>query len=68
MPDKPAWHSISIEDTAGRLGANLTSGLSSVESADRLERFGRNVLAEPDGTAANENTKKEAHISCPFAS
>lgn len=48
MPDKPAWHSISIEETAGRLGANLTSGLSAAVASDRLERFGRNILAEPD--------------------
>jgi Ca2+-transporting ATPase len=48
MPEKTAWHSIDIATAAGQLGANLKSGLSSAESADRLERFGRNVLAEPD--------------------
>ena len=48
MPERTAWHSVDIDETARRLGADLKSGLSSAESAARLDRFGLNVLAEPD--------------------
>ena len=41
-----AWHTMSAEETARRLGTDLQRGLSQEEAARRLEQFGPNELAE----------------------
>ncbi len=43
---KPAWHTLSAEETARRFGADLDTGLSNKEAARRLEESGYNELQE----------------------
>nr|WP_255679624.1 calcium-translocating P-type ATPase, SERCA-type [Brevibacillus humidisoli] len=40
------WHLVTAEETAGRLGTDLTGGLSAAEVQKRQERFGPNQLTE----------------------
>jgi P-type Ca2+ transporter type 2C len=41
-----AWHNLEGREVLKRLNANLRSGLTSQEAAQRLDRFGPNVLQE----------------------
>jgi len=41
------WHSLSLEETAGRLNASLDHGLGRVEADRRHDTFGLNALLEP---------------------
>ena len=47
-----AWHSITVEEAAGRLGVRLERGLSSSEAEERLRRYGFNELMEAKGPSA----------------
>lgn len=44
------WHSISAQEAAARLETEQQRGLTSVEAARRLEKFGPNQLVEPPHT------------------
>jgi Ca2+-transporting ATPase len=41
----PPWHTAAINETAARLGSNLTEGLSSQEANARLAQAGPNILS-----------------------
>ncbi|MEN6519004.1 MAG: HAD-IC family P-type ATPase [Methanospirillum sp.] len=43
---EPSWYAMSVEEVAERLGVSPDRGLSSFETAARIERYGRNVLEE----------------------
>jgi len=43
------WHAKTVVDTAAALGADASAGLSSAESASRLEKYGPNRLAAKKG-------------------
>ena len=42
----PAWHAMAAEEVTGRLEVDPGTGLSSGEAVRRLQRYGRNRLAE----------------------
>jgi Ca2+-transporting ATPase len=50
MPDEapPAFHTLGPEEAAARLGVNPARGLSQVEAARRLARFGPNQMREAE--------------------
>ena len=50
-PDRP-WHMQSADEVAKALRANLTSGLTDAEAAERRGQFGPNALAEAQGRPA----------------
>jgi Ca2+-transporting ATPase len=39
-------HALAVDDVAGRLGTDIDDGLTAVEAATRLDRFGPNALSE----------------------
>ena len=43
------WHALTVDQTVQRLEADLRHGLSDQEAAARLERYGRNELADRSG-------------------
>jgi len=43
---EPSWYAMSVEEVEERLGVSPERGLSSLETAARRERYGRNVLEE----------------------
>jgi len=47
-----AWHSLSAQEVARQQGADPAAGLGRAEASARLERFGRNKLAERPPRAA----------------
>jgi len=46
-----AWHSLELDDVAGRLGADPSAGLSGDEAARRLDESGPNELDTTQGTS-----------------
>ena len=46
------WYALDSEDVATWLGANVDSGLSAAEAAERLRRDGLNALQQPAGQRA----------------
>ena len=46
-----AWHSLELDDVAGRLGADPSAGLSGDEAARRLDESGPNELETTQGTS-----------------
>jgi Ca2+-transporting ATPase len=40
------WHTLSIDESASKLGVDLQKGLSAADAAERLARVGPNALAE----------------------
>jgi len=47
--DDQPFHALPVREAAARLGADLSSGLTSREAAARLEEFGPNALPEAGG-------------------
>jgi Ca2+-transporting ATPase len=45
-PTTPAWHCLSAEEAARRLGTSVAQGLASAEAARRLSLHGRNEIRE----------------------
>lgn len=43
MPSSPSWHSLSVEQSLDK-AQSTDNGITDVEAADRLKRYGRNVL------------------------
>jgi Ca2+-transporting ATPase len=43
----PAWHTMSVEETAERIQTNVLTGLTEEESRERLQKYGKNVLPQP---------------------
>ncbi|NNL69439.1 MAG: hypothetical protein HKO70_05710, partial [Acidimicrobiia bacterium] len=41
---RPAWHAMEPGAVAAELGTDPTGGLSEAEAANRLDRYGPNVL------------------------
>ncbi len=48
---KEAWHAMSVDDVAGRLGADPSQGLTPHQTRKRRERFGLNELRPPEAIA-----------------
>ncbi|NNF09206.1 MAG: cation-transporting P-type ATPase [Acidimicrobiia bacterium] len=44
VPARPAWHAMETGAVAAELGTDPTGGLSEAEAANRLDRYGPNVL------------------------
>ncbi len=43
------WHSLSIEETLNKLGVSLDQGLSTKESKERQQTYGKNILTTKKG-------------------
>ena len=47
-----AWHTLSVDETARRLGADVARGLDDAEAARRYRQYGPNALADIKGRSA----------------
>ena len=46
------WHTLETRDAIHQIDSNLESGLTAVEAARRLEKYGQNELVERAGRSA----------------
>lgn len=47
----PAFHQLSVTQTANELGVDVGAGLSTAEAQRRLEKYGRNLLPTGEGSS-----------------